>query len=386
MWTWLRQVVKSFFTKYPPVELTRRELLCQITISCGVSFLFFGMDFLTLFITPDHEIPPDPVLGWFIIITAVFFGLFICWAICRTPVEKQSISLRFFSIVSTLVAATSFALMGYLEMVNPLTIRNYFSRQMAAIIELIILIAVLSLIKKTKTEIKNNRIKPLDWDSIDTKNTIATSIYGSFGLFFFVFWCFDLPDYFFPKWFSCIILILSPFLFFINILLLRIRKKHTGKLKIHFTIISTVMLIFITSISLFSSLSFFPWLSPGYTNYLKIMEIKNNIKYLENKIEKTRADYVNNILPKLLNVIDCYKKINGRLPNSWKETGINEDVCKDPWGHDFQLVIHSITSCEYTIICAGPDGIFGTADDICSPKNSGALKIGDVPAQHPAQK
>ena len=72
--------------------------------------------------------------------------------------------------------------------------------------------------------------------------------------------------------------------------------------------------------------------------------------------------------------IDLYETDNGKLPDSlqnlinkgsepnWNGPYLKKaESLKDPWGNDFQ---YSKQGHVYTISSAGPDGSFGTADDI----------------------
>ena len=72
--------------------------------------------------------------------------------------------------------------------------------------------------------------------------------------------------------------------------------------------------------------------------------------------------------------IDLYEVDNGKLPDSLQNlmTKGNEinwngpylkkaEGLKDPWGNEYQ---YSKSANNYTVISAGPDGAFGTGDDI----------------------
>jgi len=72
--------------------------------------------------------------------------------------------------------------------------------------------------------------------------------------------------------------------------------------------------------------------------------------------------------------IDLYETDNGKLPDSLQNlmTKGNEinwngpylkkaEGLKDPWGNEYQ---YSKSANNYTVISAGPDGAFGTGDDI----------------------
>lgn len=72
--------------------------------------------------------------------------------------------------------------------------------------------------------------------------------------------------------------------------------------------------------------------------------------------------------------IDLYETDNGRLPDSLQNlmTKGNEpnwngpylrkaESLKDPWGNEFQFTKQGNV---YTVMSAGPDGSFGTGDDI----------------------
>ena len=72
--------------------------------------------------------------------------------------------------------------------------------------------------------------------------------------------------------------------------------------------------------------------------------------------------------------IDLYETDNGKLPESLQNliTKGNEpnwngpylrkaEGLKDPWGHEYQ---YSKQGSEYTVASAGPDGSFGSADDV----------------------
>lgn len=72
--------------------------------------------------------------------------------------------------------------------------------------------------------------------------------------------------------------------------------------------------------------------------------------------------------------IDLYETDNGKLPDSlqslvtkgsepnWNGPYVKKaEALKDPWGNDFQ---YSKQGNTYTVASAGPDGSFGSADDI----------------------
>ena len=72
--------------------------------------------------------------------------------------------------------------------------------------------------------------------------------------------------------------------------------------------------------------------------------------------------------------IDLYETDNGKLPESlqnlitkgsepnWNGPYIRKaEGLKDPWGHEYQ---YSKQGSEYTVASAGPDGSFGSADDV----------------------
>lgn len=72
--------------------------------------------------------------------------------------------------------------------------------------------------------------------------------------------------------------------------------------------------------------------------------------------------------------IDLYETDNGRLPDSlqnlmtkgsepnWNGPYLRKaESLRDPWGNEFQ---YSRQGNTYTVVSAGPDGAFGTADDI----------------------
>ena len=49
------------------------------------------------------------------------------------------------------------------------------------------------------------------------------------------------------------------------------------------------------------------------------------------------------------------------VPANCKTGGYLEKAPKDPWGHEYQ---YSKQGSEYTVASAGPDGSFGSADDV----------------------
>ena len=72
--------------------------------------------------------------------------------------------------------------------------------------------------------------------------------------------------------------------------------------------------------------------------------------------------------------IDLYETDNGKLPDSlqslvtkgsesnWNGPYVKKaEALKDPWGNDFQ---YSKQGNTYTVASAGPDGSFGSSDDI----------------------
>ncbi len=69
--------------------------------------------------------------------------------------------------------------------------------------------------------------------------------------------------------------------------------------------------------------------------------------------------------------IKAYKIRTDRLPKSLEDLtkGINDDEegfldangLKDAWGNPFE---YKVTGKKYTIVSAGPDGVFGTDDDL----------------------
>lgn len=71
--------------------------------------------------------------------------------------------------------------------------------------------------------------------------------------------------------------------------------------------------------------------------------------------------------------INMYEVDNGKYPDSlqnlvtkgsednWNGPYLEKGVPKDPWGHDFQ---YSKNGNQYTLSSAGPDGSFGTEDDV----------------------
>ena len=72
--------------------------------------------------------------------------------------------------------------------------------------------------------------------------------------------------------------------------------------------------------------------------------------------------------------IDLYETDNGKLPESlqnlitkgsepnWNGPYLRKaEGLKDPWGHEYQ---YSKQGSEYTVASAGPDGSFGSADDV----------------------
>jgi len=72
--------------------------------------------------------------------------------------------------------------------------------------------------------------------------------------------------------------------------------------------------------------------------------------------------------------IDLYETDNGRLPESlnnlmtkgsepnWNGPYLRKaESLKDPWGNDFQ---YTKQGNNYTVASAGPDGSFGSADDV----------------------
>lgn len=72
--------------------------------------------------------------------------------------------------------------------------------------------------------------------------------------------------------------------------------------------------------------------------------------------------------------IDLYETDNGRLPDSlqnlltkgsepnWNGPYLRKaESLRDPWGNEFQ---YTRSGNSYTVVSAGPDGAFGTADDV----------------------
>ena len=71
--------------------------------------------------------------------------------------------------------------------------------------------------------------------------------------------------------------------------------------------------------------------------------------------------------------VKMYEVDNGKFPDSlqslvtkggeinWNGPYLEKGVPKDPWGNDFQ---YSKNGNDYTIVSAGPDGVFGSEDDV----------------------
>jgi hypothetical protein len=77
--------------------------------------------------------------------------------------------------------------------------------------------------------------------------------------------------------------------------------------------------------------------------------------------------------------VRLYFSDNGKLPATLDElTKVNpktdrpylEKLPKDRWGHDFTYDKRGEGGDDYVIKSAGPDGVFGTADDVVFPRRS----------------
>ena len=95
---------------------------------------------------------------------------------------------------------------------------------------------------------------------------------------------------------------------------------------------------------------------------------------LAGKVEGAQRSAAKQGISVIEGAVDVYEVDNGKLPESlqnlitkgsepnWNGPYIRKvESLKDPWGHEFQYTKSGDT---YTVASAGPDGSFGSGDDV----------------------
>lgn len=95
---------------------------------------------------------------------------------------------------------------------------------------------------------------------------------------------------------------------------------------------------------------------------------------LGGRVEQSRIAAARASAGAISTAIDLYETDNGRLPDSlqnlvtkgseanWQGPYLRKvESLKDPWGNDFQYTKQGNV---YVVVSAGPDGSFGTGDDV----------------------
>lgn len=170
------ELLKSFFTNHKPREYGRRELLAIITASWSAAFVLFGMTFISLFVKRAIPAEQNWIVACVFITEGIVVGSIACWAITKTPIEKQSASLRYGAIFAIAVASISLSAFGYFEYGCPNDI--FFVNKIAVIVILaLLLIAALASAVTIRHNLATKQVRPY--------NIIDLIIYSLLsGLFF----------------------------------------------------------------------------------------------------------------------------------------------------------------------------------------------------------